>query len=228
MGGIDIGSSVAAAAKTYGMPATVTSSDSGHLWTWHTPHAELKVTTDDDAIVRAVDERPLDEGEAIVVSIDGKPARIKLLGYTVAEADRQLSSLAAFSSSSVRVYNLTLARQLVFFFDSGTLTHAIYGEHGAIAQMGVLAADAELLRNQKYYAPRLRGSQSPSPGGSHETIVRSQIGTDGLVQSVQVTVSSSDPVADARALQIAKATRWMPAKYLAVPVPAVVFRMIGT
>jgi TonB family protein len=229
LGGIEIGAGIAAAVHTLGMPVDVASLDTGHLCTWRTPHADLQVSIDDDAVVRVVDEKPLDQTDSIVLSVDGKTVKVVLFGYTAALADAQLSPLVAFSTHTSRAYTITPTRQLVLIFsDDGTLGRAVYGERGVIARMSLLVTDAELLKNQHYYAPRMRTAPSPVPGASHETIVRYEIDKDGKVASLQVPVSSSDPAADERALQIARAARWTPAKYLAVPVNGVVFRMIGT
>jgi TonB family protein len=230
VGGIAIGSHIGVVIASLGMPLSVDSLDTGHTWTWRTAHAEVRAITDDDAIVRAVEDKPLDDGDAINVAVEGKTLRVKPYGYTTQRADDDLNAVAALSSRTWRLFNLGRNRALVMLFgDDGTLTRAVYGERGFIAHLGLITTDAELLKSMRYVAPKLRGASSaPLTSGSHETIVKYQIDRTGAIDSVAVEVSSKDPGLDQRALQIARKTKWMPAKLNNQPVKSVVFRMIAT
>src|SRR5262249_6953365 len=119
LSGISIGSPIATVVKALGMPSEVSSMDAGHFWSWRPPHAGLEVVTDDDAVVRVVDETPLDDTETVTLTVDGKPVRVHLRDYTVSMADAQLNDVVAFSSQKTRVYALTPTRQLVLMFADG-------------------------------------------------------------------------------------------------------------
>ncbi|MBV8074358.1 MAG: TonB family protein [Candidatus Eremiobacteraeota bacterium] len=227
--GIAVGAHVAVAIRNLGMPADVTSLDTGHTWTWRTADAELHAITDDGAIVRAVDDRPLDNAEAIVVSVDGKPVRIALRGYTIAQADADLNSVAGLSSRTARLFDLGRGRVLVFLFDdAGALTRAVYGDRGFVSRLGLMTADAEMVKSLRYVAPRLRAAPTPPPGASHETIVRYVLDKDGRVDSVAIEVGSKDAAFDERALELARKAAWAPAKINNVPVRSVAFRIVTT
>ncbi|MBV8601656.1 MAG: TonB family protein [Candidatus Eremiobacteraeota bacterium] len=227
--GIAVGSHVAVAIHALGMPADVASLDTGHTWTWRTADAELHAITDDGAIVRAVEDRPLDSAEAIVVNVDGKPVRLGLRGYTSAQADSDLNSVAGLSSRTTRLFDLGRGRVLVLLFDDGgSLTRAVYGDRGFVARLGLMTADAEMVKSLRYVAPRLRAAPTPAPGATHETVVRYVLDKDGHVDSVAIEVGSKDAAVDEQALQLARKAAWMPAKINNVPVRSVAFRIVTT
>lgn len=228
LGGIAAGANIAVAIRTLGMPADVASLDTGHTWSWRTPHAELRAITDDEAVVRAVDERPLDDTETALVSADGKAVRIPLRGYTIARADSELNSIAEFSTRSSRLYNLGRNRELVLVFDdAGVLIRAVTGDRGFVSRLGLTTTDAEMVKTLRYVAPKLRNPGSPAPESSRQVVVRYEIHRDGQIASVQIIVSSHDPAADERALRIARAGTWTPAKLNNIAVNAVAFRLIA-
>jgi TonB family protein len=223
-----IGHGIAATIDELGMPVSVESLDSGHTWTFATPHAELRVITDDQAVVKAVDERPLDASDVLSLEMQGKTVRIPLFGYTIARADTQLGT-ADHSSANFRTYDLGDGAVLdLFFDDSGKLTHAIHGGRGYVARLGLVPADRDMLRILQYSAPKLRTAPLAPATGSHQTIVRCNIGEDGRTESVAIIVSSHDPDADAHALSLARKARWTPARLDNVPVKSVAFRMIAS
>lgn len=227
LGGIAPGANVAVAIRTLGMPADVASLDTGHTWIWRTPHAELRAITDDEAVVRAVDERPLDDTETALVNVDGKSVRIPLKSYTVARADADLNTLAEFSTRGSRLYSLGRNRELVLLFDDGgVLTRAVTGDRGFVSRLGLVTVDREMVKTLRYVAPKLRNPPSPAPGASQQAVVRYQILKDGQVGNVRIVVSSRDPAADERALRIARVGAWTPAKLNNVAVTSVAFRLI--
>jgi len=223
-----IGHSITAAIDELGMPASVESLDAGHTWTWRTPRAELHVITDDQAVVKAIDERPLEASDVLSVEMQGTSAHIPLLGYTLAQADAHLGT-ADHSGATFRTYDLSNGQTLdLFFDDAGRLTHAVYGQRGYVGRLGLVPADRDMLRILQYTAPRLRFAPPAPPNASHRTIVRCDVGQDGRVESVAVIVSAHDSAADARALSLARETRFTAAKLDNVRVKSVVFRMIAT
>ena len=223
-----IGHGIAATIDELGMPASVESLDSGHTWMFHAPHAELRVITDDQASVRAIDERPLDASDVLSLEMQGKAVRIPLFGYTIARADAQLGT-ADHSGANFRTYDLGDGAVLdLFFDDSGKLTHAVHGGRGYVARLDLVPADRDMVRILQYAAPKLRPAPLAPASGSHETIVRCNVGKDGRTESATIIVSSHDPDADARALVVARKARWAPARFDNVPVKSVAFRMIAS
>ena len=227
--GIVVGAHVAVAVRALGMPSDVASLDTGHTWTWRTGHAELQAITDDGAVVRAVEDRALDDSEALTVSVDGKPVHIPLRGYTIARADADLNSVAGLSSRTSRLFGLERGRALLLLFDdAGTLTRAVYGDRGFITRLGLITADAEAIKSLRYAAPKVRTTPASLANPSHVTIVRYQLDRDGHVDSVAVEISSHDSSVDEDALKQARRCTWLPAKLNNLPVKSVAFRMIAT
>ncbi|MGH7715612.1 MAG: energy transducer TonB [Vulcanimicrobiaceae bacterium] len=223
-----IGQGIAATIDELGMPESVESLDTGHTWLWRTPHAELRLITDDKAVLKAIDEHPLDASDVLSVEMQGKTERIPLFGYTIARADAQLGT-AEHSGANFRTYDLGGGAVLdLLFDDSGKLTHAVHGQRGYVARLGLVPADRDMVRMLQYAAPKMRGVRLAATGASHETIVRCDVGKDGRVESVGVLVSSHDASADAHALMLARKTRWIPARLDSFPVKSVVFRIIAS
>lgn len=219
LSGLDdaIGRSVFVIVEKFGPPHDVESLDSGHTWIWSTERADLRVTTDDRATIKAIDDHPLTSGDRL--------ASVELFGYTKERADKERGT-ADLSGKDFRTYDLGSGHVLELFFDdAGKLTHAVYGDRGYVARLGLIPADREMLRILKYTAPKLRRTP-PSLSGFSATVVRCEIGKNGHVDTVSLAVSSHHVVQDRLALAFARKTSWAPAKLDGVPVKSVAFWMV--
>ena len=200
-----------------GTPQDVESLDSGHTWIWHTPHADLRFITDDAMNVKVVDDRPLAPGERL--------AHVELFGYTKTRADAERGT-ADLSGPDFRTYNVGEGRVLELFFDeAGKLTHAVLGDRGYVARLGLVPADRDMLRVLQYTAPKIRRTPPPL-AAAPMTVVRCEIGKEGQVESVAVVVSSHNAARDALAVAFAHKTSWTPAKLDNVPVKSIAFWMV--
>ena len=212
-----LGRSILSAVDTFGMPQDVESLDRGHTWVWHTPRAYLRFVTDDAMNVKAVDEHPLAPGERL--------AHVELFGYTKARADAERGT-AELSGPDFRTYNLGDAHVLELFFDdTGKLTHAVFGDRGYVARLGLVPADREMLRVLQYSAPKIRKTPPPLTAAA-QTVVKCDIGKDGRVDAVTVVAGSVSPAQHARIATYVRNTSWSPAKFDNVPVKSVAFWMV--
>ena len=200
-----------------GTPQDVESLDSGHTWVWHTPRANVRIITDDAMTVKALDVLPLAPGEQL--------AHVALFGYTKARADAERGT-ADLSGPDFRTYSVADGRVLELFFDdAGKLTHAVLGDRGYVARMGLVPSDRDMLRMLQYTAPKIRRTPPPL-AAPPMTVVRCEVGKDGSAPSVSVVVSSHNAAQDEHALAFARKTSWAPAKLDNVPVKSVAFWMV--
>lgn len=212
-----LGHSILRVVDALGMPQDVESLDSGHTWIWRTQRAYLRFVTDDAMSVKLIDDRPLAPGERL--------AHTDLFGYTKerAEGERGTSEL---SGPGFRTYDLGGGRVLELFFDDrGKLSHAVYGDRGYVARLGLIPADRDMLHVLQYSAPKVRQTP-PALSVPPMTVVRCEIGKDGRVDAASVAVSSHDAARDRQALAFARKTTWFPAKIDNLVVKSVAFWMV--
>ncbi len=212
-----LGHGILSVVGSLGMPQDVESLDSGHTWVWHTPRAYLRLITDDAMNVKAIDDRPLAPGERL--------AHVELFGYTKARADAERGT-ADLSGPDFRTYNLGDGHVLELFFDdTGKLTHAVLGDRGYVARLGLVPADRDMLRVLQYAAPKIRKTPPPL-ATTPMTIVRCEIGKDGRVSAVSVVAGSLNAAQDRRTIAFVRNTSWTPAKFDNVPVKSIAFWMV--
>lgn len=217
VGGIAIGETIAATVHDLGMPLRVESSDTGNAFTFPSSIAYV----DDDGVVRAVQTSV----GTVSVVLDGKPATFAIGESTTDRADALYASVGEYSSDTLRSYRLTPQRELALFFDKAThrLTHAYYGERGALARLGILPGD-DITTTVPYRAPKLRGSAVSGTSGALATIVRYEIDARGSVTNLSIAVPSSDPAADTDLLKRLAGDRYVPAQLGGRAIGSVVFR----
>jgi hypothetical protein len=218
LGGIVIGSSVNAVARTLGPPAAVTSLDSGNGFAFADGATAY---ADDDGVVLAVDLR---SGRPRV-DVDGTARAFPIGEYSTARADAELANVAEFATSTLRSYRLGPRRDLVLAFApaSNRLERLAYGEPGQLARLGLLPGDAA-AKAVVYHAPRRRGTSAASASaGTRTAVYRVTVDRAGAVQRVDVIIPSSDPAADAEAARMLAADRYAPATLDGRPIAGAVF-----
>lgn len=216
IGGISVGSSVAAIVQNAGVPVSVESSDSGNRFTFTAAVAYA----DDDGVVRAIDVN----GGDIRVDIDGKPKTFAIGAYAYAKAEAELASFAEFSNETTRTYILSPVRELVLVFDTAKkLSRVIYGERGPIARLGVIPGE-DGAKTFPYKAPRVRRSALTDGSGTRATIVKLRVDRGGNVLDVAIVVPSADSAFDARLQTQLLTDRFTPATLGGRAIGATVFR----
>jgi TonB family protein len=215
-GDATLGRGILTVVDALGAPLDVESLDSGHTWVWRTPRANVRLITDDAMTIKALDIVPLAPG--------GQLAHVELFGYTKARADAERGT-AELSGPDFRTYNAGDGRVLELFFDDGgKLTHAVLGDRGYVARLGLIPSDRDMLRMLQYSAPKIR--RTPPPFGDASVVVRCQIDKNGHVDAVTILISSHNAALDKRALDFVQKTLWTPAKLDNVPVKSVAFWMV--
>ncbi|GAC1419606.1 MAG: hypothetical protein NVSMB5_11620 [Candidatus Velthaea sp.] len=216
IGGILLGSPVAAIVRTAGTPGSVESADSGNRFTFPTATAYA----DDDGMVRALDVSTGD----VRVEVDGKPKTFSIGTYTYARAEAELANFAEFSNDSTRTYILSPTRELVLMFDAAKkLSRVIYGERGPLARLGVIPGE-DGAKTFPYKAPKVRHSALADGSGARITIVKLRVDRTGNVTDVEVLVPSTDSPFDERVVKQLATDRFTPATLGGRAIGATVFR----
>ena len=234
---IALGSNIGAAIKAHGMPADVSSLDSGHRWTWEDGPNALRVITDDDGVVRLVDIRrasgTFDAGAAAA-------AHFTFGTSTGAQAEAALHPIADFAGpgkfpdgvtkAHVQSFRLTPQRELVLLFDdtSATLQEVIYGDRGTVVRVGFLPGAEDQIAKLVYKAPVLRRAgalEAPRSGPAGSAIVRLSLDKAGAITEAAIAYSSGDAALDAAAKAAALKDSFAPAQLAGKAVSAVVYRV---
>jgi len=219
VGGVTIGSTIAALVRESGFPASVESMDTGNRFTF----AGAVAYANDDGIVVAAETA----AGSVTVEIDRKLKTFAIGTYTMPQADAELSNVAEFAADGVRTYRLSPERELVLLFDRTTqkLARIAYGQRGQLARLGLVSGD-DGNKTVPYKAPRLRHTALSDGNGSRATIVKLEIGRSGDVKTVAIVVPSSDSAFDENVPKVLVTDRFIPATLAGRAIGATVFREI--
>jgi hypothetical protein len=208
--GIGVGSSVLAAIAAHGMPQKLVEEDSGPHYFWNENGLAIDATTNDDAIVRAVDVAPTAGTGSVSVDIDGKRQSLAFGVLSGAEADRTFTSVSDFADlqKHTRTYKLTDFTELALAFDPKTdlLQRVVFGDRGTVSLLGYLPSDFVL----PLHAPRDRGK--PIVTIAPKGLLRVDIDEKGIVRKETVVLSSGDPKVDAAVVKEIDNRTFDPAK----------------
>jgi len=217
IGGVTIGTTIAALVHDSGFPSTVESTDSGNRFVF--PGAVAY--TNDDGVVVAAETA----GGSVSVDIDGKPRTFAIGTYTSGQADLELATVAEYAGDGVRTYRLSDERELVLLFDrpSRTLLRVAYGQRGQLARLGLVSGD-DTIKAVPYKAPKMRATARADGTGSRITIVKLDIARTGDVKNVTVVASSGDAAFDAGVTKELMTDRFTPATLGGRAIGATIFR----
>ena len=234
---LSLGSSVGALIKKHGPPNVVTT-DVGQIWTWDWAAGKVRVTTDDDGIVRLFDLLPSPKNP-VSFALPGTPPLILNFGrMTAPQADIHYKSLAVFSANTIfpdssakavaRGYRLSPSRDAVMLFEDATqtLSEVSFGEQTYLARAGFLPANSVDPPAVKMTAPVLvhQGSSDyPATKIEGDTFVRITVDETGKVSGATVFATAGDINLDRAALASAKSYSFKPATRDGVPVASVFF-----
>ena len=231
-----LGVSVAKLIAAHGAPEVVTT-DVGQVWTWDGPD-KVRVTTDDNGIVRILDLVPDPKDDATFTVPATKPPLYLAFGtLTLAAADRGLASLFdsrgratlpdSGAKADFRAYALSPALELVLLFDdkSHALNEAFYGERLFLARGGVLPSSIA-QPGPRFTAPTIvhqGAADYPHTRHQGDAYVRIAVDKTGAVSDATIFLSSGDADLDKAAIASAKADTFVPAKLGETPVSSIVF-----
>jgi TonB family protein len=200
---------------------------------------KIRLTTDDNGIVRVMDVVPKGKVAFTVPSEDPQTRVPLALGeLTLDAADKsalaklqESSGNAAFPDTSAparfRSYRIAPDTALVLLFGAAdnTLDEAFYGSRTALARNGLLPAGA-VASEPRYIAPavvHLGAYDYPASKHQGDAFVRIDVRKDGTVSNASIYVSSGSSDLDAIAVLAAKTDTFTPAKRGDEPVDSVFF-----
>jgi hypothetical protein len=217
VGGITIGSTIAAMIRENGIPTAVETIDMGNRFAY----ANAVAYANDDGVVVAAETAT----GTVPIEIEGKPRMFAIGTYTSAQADKDLATVAEFASDNARTYRLSAERELVLTFDKTThvLARVSYGQRGQLARMGIISGD-DTLKAVPYKAPKIRSTALKDGTGTHVTIVKLDVGRAGDVKTVTVVVPSDDPAFDASLTKTLLTDRFIAAQLGGRAIGATYFR----
>jgi len=231
-----LGESVTKVIDAEGSPRVV-STDVGHVWTWEKAGDKIRLTTDDDGVVRMIDLLPA-ANDHFALKLPSIPAPTIAFGVlTVEQADANLAAIADFSGAGTfpdtgakadfRAYRLTPHQDAVFLFDDATkeLSEIFYGERDFLARSGLMPGAPE-SNTPRYTAPVLQhegNADYPPTLKEGDAFLRLSVEKGGTVSNATVFVTSGDPRLDLAAVVSAKHDIFTPAKFNGSPVSAIVF-----
>jgi hypothetical protein len=208
--GIGVGSTVLAAIAAHGMPRMLVTEDSGPHYFWNENGLAIDATTNDDAIVRAVDVASTTGAGSLSVDLDGKRRTLAFGVLSATDADRTLTNVSDFADlqKHTRTYKVTPFTELALVFDPKTdlLQRVVFGDRGTVSLLGYLPADVVL----PLHAPRDRGRPiiSLAPQG----LLRVDLDEKGIVRKETVLLSSGDPATDTAVVKAIDKRTYDPAK----------------
>jgi len=216
---------VAALVRRCGAPAHVASRDDGAHFTFLDDGASVDAVVDPDrAGVRALDVRAAAPQE-MTVDAGGSARTFGFGSYALAQADADLANVADYAFATNRAYRLDAARELVLTFDPATqrLTRVAIGERATLTRLGILPRPID-QGPFPYAAPALKRTALPDGAGARATVVRIDVDRFGIVRTVAVVVSSTDPAFDATLATRLGDDAYLPARLGGRPIAASVFR----
>jgi len=232
--GLRLGASVAKMIAREG-PPNVVSTDVGHVWTWERGGNRIRLTTDDDGIVRMIDVLPA-QNEHVAWTLPSTPPKALVFGaLTPSAADARLGTpdvkgAGSFpdsgASADFRAYRLTGNQGAVLLFDAASkrLAEVFYGDRAFLARSGLLARGGQNAPH--YSAPILQhegNADYPPTIKEGDAFLRVSVDKRGAVADAQIFVTSGDPQLDRAAVVTAKADIFTPASLEGMPVDAIVF-----
>jgi hypothetical protein len=217
IGGVTIGTAIAAIVHDNGFPSAVATTDAGNRFTFP---AAIAYTNDDGIVVAAETA-----SGTVTVEVDGKPKAFVIGDYTNAQADLELATVAEYAGDGVRTYRLSNERELVLLFDkqSKKLTRVTYGQRGQLARMGLISGD-DTVKAVPYKAPQIRHTAIADGTGTRITIVKLNVGRTGDVKDVTVISPSGDAAFDANLPKALSTDVFIPATFGGRPIGSTVFR----
>ena len=234
---ITLGEPVSNLISAYG-DATVVTTDIGHVWTWQSNENTVRVTTDDNGIVRMGDLLPA-PSHAASFSFPAPPAPTIAFGsFTQDQADQTLTQYAdatgvanfpdSGAAAQFRALKISAMQELVLLFDAGRkLRETFFGETAQLARSGLLPnAPAP---GKHFSAPALLHEGTvdyPPTRKQGQMYLRISVAKDGTVSDEQVYVSSGDSDLDRAALTGARSDQFAPARDGDTAVPSVYFQRI--
>lgn len=233
---LTLGAPVAKLIKAHGS-ADVETTDVGHVWTWDTGGDKVRVTTDDDGIVRLFDVLPSAKAMVTFALPATPPLLLDFGGMTAAEAQARLASIADFSATAtfpdtgakadVQAYNVTPATEAILFFEDSTKTlrESFYGERTYLTRDGLLTPSASASKPH-FTAPVLvhaGAADYPSVRAQGDAYIRMSVDKNGGVSDATVFISSGDIDLDRAAVAGARMYTFKPATRDGTPVSAVFF-----
>jgi len=234
--GLRLGDSVAKMIAREG-PPNVNTTDVGHVWSWDKGGDRIRLTTDDDGVVRMIDILPA-QSDHLALKLPAVPSRTVTFGTLTADAsDTQLGMTADFSGSGnfpdsgakaeFRAYRLAGNEDAVLLFDdqSKRLAEVFYGDRQFLARSGLLPAAPENAA-PRYSAPVLQhegNADYPPTIREGDAFLRVSVDKRGTVANAEIFVTSGDPQLDRAAIVSAKHDVFTPASLAGTPVDAVVF-----
>ncbi|MDQ6826860.1 MAG: energy transducer TonB, partial [Candidatus Eremiobacteraeota bacterium] len=205
LGGIALGSSFITAVRAHGLPSTVLTSDVGHIFTWEDSKTKkLRLTVDDDGIVRMIDVLPVDSANPSFTVPSDPPLHVAFGKFTVEQSEEKLSSFADFSGvgafpdtgakAEFRAYKLAPQIELMLLFDNGNiLREALLGQRSTLALNGLLPGVQ--IKAPHFSAPVLQHEGSadyPRTRHQGDAILRIAVDTKGKVIDTLIVVSTGD------------------------------------
>ena len=231
-----LGDSVAKMISDEG-PPNVNTTDVGHVWSWEKGGDRIRLTTDDNGVVRMIDILPAPSSH-LALALPGMPTR-KLIFGTLGtdDADAQLGIAADVKGSGnfpdsgaradFRAYPLNGNQSAVLLFDDATkrLAEVFYGDRGVMARSGLLA-DSSGDTSGRFSAPILEHEGSadyPPTIKQGDAFLRLSVDKRGTVANAEIFVTSGDPQLDRAALVSARHDVFTPGNVAGTPVDAIVF-----
>ncbi len=218
-------------------PPSVLSTDVGHVWTWEKGGDRIRLTTDDDGVVRMIDISPAPNNH-LALKLPAIPARTVRFGMLTSDvADAQLGKAAGFKGlgnfpdssnrADFRAYALSPTQWAVLLFDDGTkrLAELFYGDRSFLARSGLLPGAPESTAPH-YSAPVLQhegNADYPPTIKEGDAFLRVSVDKDGTVSHAEIFVTSGDPQLDRAAVVSAKHDVFTPANLEGSPIDAIVF-----
>ena len=232
--GITLGNSVTKLLAPSHAP-DVETTDVGTVWTFDSSAWKMRLTTDDDGIVRMVDLLPkvsqpqhaaLDVSEKLTLQFnETSDDALKVL--PAPEFNVQGSLPDSGEWAAFRGYRLSSQQELVLLFDAqNRLREAFLGDRDALGRSGLLPHQAG-TGGPRFTAPVLqREGTADYPAGAKQgtAFVRLVVDASGAVQAARIFASSGDPTLDDVALRIARNDVFTPGRLDGAPVSAIVFR----
>ena len=218
-------------------PPNVLTTDVGHIWTWERGDERLRLTTDDDGVIRMIDILP-SQSDHLTLPLPGSSPKSVTFGTLTSDAaDEQLGMPADFKGlgnfpdsaarAEFRAYRLTANENAVLLFDNSSkrLTELFYGDRRFLARSGLLPGAPESVA-QHYSAPVLQrqgNADYPPTIKEGDAYLRVSVDKHGTVANAEIFVTSGDPQLDRAALVSARHDIFSPASLEGMPVDAVVF-----
>lgn len=234
---IVLGAPVSSLVAAYG-EASVVTTDIGHVWTWQRNENTVRVTTDDNGIIRMGDLLPAPSQPASFRFPAPPAPEITFGSFTQDQADATLTQYAdatgvanfpdSGAAAQFRALKVSQMQELVLLFDAERkLRETFFGETGQLVRSGLLPSAPVAAKH--FSAPALLHEGTvdyPLTRKQGLAYLRISVSADGTVSNVAVYVSSGDGDLDRAAVTGARADQFTPAHDGANAIPSIYFTRI--